>query len=174
MLDPFTKLSKRDFHRKGIWEIHSQVIIIFRYICNKRKLGKNAKNSTNNFSYMFWQGFSCKYFFTATIYADVNFFVRLFSYHYVAKCDKGDLFVRKGCMNKWLFVGDRLCQSRISDVAKTQKTFPLPKVCHTHWVLLKLVFFYQKSATSVLSRNTDIDCILIVVSINMVTFLMSK
>ena len=32
---------------------------------------------------------------------------------------------------------------------------------HTPWVLLTSVFFHRKSANVVISRNTDIDCILI-------------
>ena len=32
---------------------------------------------------------------------------------------------------------------------------------HTPWVLLTSAFFHQKSSNSVISRNTDIDCILV-------------
>ena len=54
------------------------------------------------------------------------------------------------------------------------KRIPLPKIYQTHPRMMKLgtvvsyfnllltsPFFYRKSATFVISRNTDIDCILV-------------
>ena len=69
----------------------------------------------------------------------------------------------------------------------TKKAFSLPKICHTYptmmrlgsytlpkedpkniwitwqtpWLLLTSAFFHWKSANFVISRNTDIDCILV-------------
>ena len=52
---------------------------------------------------------------------------------------------------------------------ETWHSYTLPKenpktiwiTCHTPWVLLTSAFFHQKSANFAISRNTDIDCILI-------------
>ena len=53
---------------------------------------------------------------------------------------------------------------------------PVPKICHTYptmmkfgtvvtwhtpWLLLTSTFFHRKSANFVISKNTDIDCILV-------------
>ena len=72
----------------------------------------------------------------------------------------------------WVFSG--LFRDRIAKPPPVPAS-PLPKICHTYatmmtlsrvilWLYLDLltsVFFHQKSATLVIWRNTDIDCILI-------------
>ena len=59
--------------------------------------------------------------------------------------------------------------SRISYNEKTWHSYTLPKedpksiwiTWHTSWVPLILAFFHQKSAKFAISRNADIDCIVI-------------
>ena len=60
----------------------------------------------------------------------------------------------------------KICHTYPTMIKLSSHTLPKegPKniriTCHTSWALLTSTFFHRKSATLVLSRNTDVDCIL--------------
>ena len=75
-----------------------------------------------------------------------------------------------GC--SWMREGEDPAPKNLSDISYNNETwhsYTLPRedpkniwiTCHILWVLLTSAFFHQKAASFAISRNTDIDCLLV-------------